>query len=291
MAVSAPLRSLEEEVTCSICLDYLRDPVTIDCGHVFCRSCTNDIRPISGNRPVCPLCKKPFKKEKIRPVWQLASLVENIERLKVDNGRQPGEPAREPQDVKLCERHHEKLHYFCEDDGKLLCVICRESREHRPHTAVLVEKAALPHREKILNHLNTLRRDRDKIQGFQAKGEADILAALTKLQEQRQYIVAEFKQGRQFLKKREQHLLNQLARLEQLLTEGREKFKTRGVSELDRLTLVISELEGKARQPAAELMQVSVLWAQVWETGPTTSTWPLKKPPRLSVLLCKIWVC
>lgn len=257
MAASAPLRSLEEEVTCSICLDYLRDPVTIDCGHVFCRSCTGDIRPISGSRPVCPLCKKPFKKENIRPVWQLASLVENIERLKVDSGRQPGELAREPQDMKLCERHQEKLHYYCEDDGKLLCVMCRESREHRPHTAVLVEKAALPHREKILNHLNTLRRDREKIQGFQAKGEADILAALTKLQEQRQYIVAEFKQGHQFLKKREQHLLDQLATLEQLLTEGREKFKTRGVSELGRLTLVISELEGKARQPAAELMQDS----------------------------------
>lgn len=146
MAASAPLRSLEEEVTCSICLDYLRDPVTIDCGHVFCRSCTGDIRPISGSRPVCPLCKKPFKKENIRPVWQLASLVENIERLKVDSGRQPGELAREPQDIKLCERHQEKLHYYCEDDGKLLCVMCRESREHRPHTAVLVEKAALPHR-------------------------------------------------------------------------------------------------------------------------------------------------
>lgn len=32
--------------------------------------------------------------------------------------------------------------------------------------------------EKILNHLSILRRDRDKIQGCQAKGEADILAAL-----------------------------------------------------------------------------------------------------------------
>lgn len=279
-------------MTCSICLDYLRDPVTIDCGHVFCRSCTSDIRPISGNRPVCPLCKKPFKKENIRPVWQLASLVENIERLKVDNGRQSGELAREPQDVKLCERHQEKLHYYCEDDGKLLCVMCRESREHRPHTAVLVEKAALPHREKILNHLNTLRRDRDKIQGFQAKGEADILAALTKLQEQRQYIVAEFKQGHQFLKKREQHLLDQLTTLEQLLTEGREKFKTRGVSELDRLTLVISELEGKARQPAAELMQVRVALAQVGDSRyHFYMAFEESLPPRLSVLLCKIWVC
>lgn len=146
MATSAPLRSLEEEVTCAICLDYLRDPVTIDCGHVFCRSCTTDVRPVSGGRPVCPLCKKPFKKENIRPVWQLASLVENIERLKGDKGRQLGEVAREQPDAKLCERHQEKLHYYCEDDGKLLCVMCRESREHRLHEAVLLEKAAQPHR-------------------------------------------------------------------------------------------------------------------------------------------------
>lgn len=146
MATAAPLRSLEEEVTCSICLDYLRDPVTIDCGHVFCRSCTADIRPASGGRPVCPLCKKPFKKENTRPVWQLASLVENIERLKVDKGRPPGDAAREQQDTRLCTRHREKLHYYCEDDGQLLCVLCRESREHRPHVAVLLEKAAQPHR-------------------------------------------------------------------------------------------------------------------------------------------------
>lgn len=77
-----------------------------------------------------------------------------------------------------------------------------------------------------------------------------------KLQDQRQCIVAEFEQGHQFLREREQHLLGQLAKLEQELTEGREKFKTRGVGELARLAQVISELEGKAQQPAAELMQV-----------------------------------
>ncbi|XP_019488333.1 PREDICTED: tripartite motif-containing protein 26 [Hipposideros armiger] len=257
MAASVPLRSLEEEVTCSICLDYLRDPVTIDCGHVFCRSCTTDIRPVSGSCPVCPLCKKPFKKENIRPVWQLASLVENIERLKVDQGRQPGEVAREQPHAKLCERHQEKLYYYCKDDGKLLCVMCRESWEHRSHVAILLEKAVQPHREKILNHLSTLRRDRDKIQDCQAKGEADVQAVLRKLQDQRQCIVAEFEQGHQFLREREQHLLDQLARLEQMLTEGREKYKTRGVEELARLALVISELEGKAQQPAAELLQDS----------------------------------
>ncbi|XP_075388863.1 tripartite motif-containing protein 26 [Tenrec ecaudatus] len=255
MATSAPLRSLEEEVTCSICLDYLRDPVTIDCGHVFCRGCTMDVRPVSGGRSICPLCKKPFKKENIRPVWQMASLVENIERLKVDEGRQRREGAGEPRGARLCPRHQEKLHYYCEDDGKLLCVLCRESREHQFHTAVLVEKAAQPHREKILNHLATLRRDRDKIQGFQTKGDADILGALKKVQEQRQCIVAAFEKGHQFLREREQHLLDQLVRLELELTDGREKHSSRSAGELSRLALVISELEGKVQQPAVEFMQ------------------------------------
>lgn len=68
--------------------------------------------------------------------------------------------------------------------------------------------------------------------------------------------MAEFEQGHQFLREREQHLLDQLARLEQELTEGREKYKTRGIGELARLALAISKLEGKAHQPAAELMQV-----------------------------------
>lgn len=68
--------------------------------------------------------------------------------------------------------------------------------------------------------------------------------------------MAAFEQGHQFLREREQHLLDQLTKLEQELTEGREKHKTRGVGELARLALVISELEGKAQRPAAELMQV-----------------------------------
>ncbi|XP_004694801.1 PREDICTED: tripartite motif-containing protein 26 [Condylura cristata] len=257
MATSAPFRSLEEEVTCSICLDYLRDPVTIDCGHVFCRVCTSDIRPVSGNRSVCPLCKKSFKKENIRPVWQLASLVENIERLKVDKGRQQGQVAREHQDARLCERHQEKLHYYCEDDGKLLCVICRESREHRPHTAVLVEKAVQPHKDKVVNHLGILRRDRDKIQGFQTKGESDLTTSLKKLQEQRQNIVVEFEQGHQFLREREQHLLDELGKLEQEILESREKYRARTAAEIARLTQAITELEAKVKQPAAELLQDS----------------------------------
>ncbi|XP_051711770.2 tripartite motif-containing protein 26 isoform X2 [Oryctolagus cuniculus] len=271
MAAASPLRNLEDEVLCSICLDFLRDPVTIDCGHVFCYHCIIKVCESSRQPLNCSLCKAAFKKENMRHVWQMASLVENIWRMKVDEERQPREE-RPPEQkaAKLCGRHLEKLHYYCKDDQQILCVMCRESREHRHHAAVLLEKAAQPYRVrtpwdlssvlvakkvlnlqdkvqllkplfegKILNHLKVLKGDRDRIQNFQSTGEDEIQALL----------------GHQFLREREQYLLEWLVGLEQELTEGRNSHVTKGSEEVVRLGALITDLEKKARQPALELLQ------------------------------------
>ncbi|ELW47098.1 Tripartite motif-containing protein 26 [Tupaia chinensis] len=256
MAVASPLRNLEDEVLCSICLDYLKDPVTIDCGHVFCYHCIIKVCESTRKTLSCSLCKTAFKKENIRHVWQMASLVENIWKMKVDEERQPREE-RPPQQSteKLCGQHLEKLHYYCKDDRQMLCVLCRESREHRHHSAVLLEKAAQPYRGKILNHLKILKGDRDRIQNFQTTGEDEIQALLTKFQHYRQNIASVFEQGHQFLREREQYLLEWLVRLEQELTDGRHSRVTKGSEEVVRLGSLISELEKKAQQPALELLQ------------------------------------
>ncbi|XP_036708124.1 putative tripartite motif-containing protein 75 [Balaenoptera musculus] len=39
MAAAAALAGLQPEANCSICLEGLRDPVTMECGHNFCRFC------------------------------------------------------------------------------------------------------------------------------------------------------------------------------------------------------------------------------------------------------------
>ncbi|KAF7487171.1 Hypothetical predicted protein [Marmota monax] len=224
MAAASPLRNLEDEVLCSICLDYLREPVTIDCGHVFCYHCIIKVCESSRQPLYCSLCKTAFKKENIRHVWQMASLVENIWRMKVDEERQPREErSPEQRAEKLCGRHLEKLHYYCKDDQQILCVMCRESREHRHHAAVLLEKAAQPYRTKFQGH--------------------------------RQDIVTVFEQGHQFLREREQFLLDLLMEMEQELTEGRSSHITKGSEEVVRLGTLISELEKKVRQPALELLQ------------------------------------
>ncbi|XP_039080486.1 E3 ubiquitin-protein ligase TRIM52 isoform X1 [Hyaena hyaena] len=38
-----PMQTLPEEAVCAICLDYFKDPVSIGCGHNFCRGCVTQL--------------------------------------------------------------------------------------------------------------------------------------------------------------------------------------------------------------------------------------------------------
>ncbi|KAL0163650.1 hypothetical protein M9458_039403, partial [Cirrhinus mrigala] len=38
----AEARFSQDEFMCSVCLDLLKDPVTIQCGHSYCKSCITD---------------------------------------------------------------------------------------------------------------------------------------------------------------------------------------------------------------------------------------------------------
>ncbi|OWK13194.1 hypothetical protein Celaphus_00014496 [Cervus elaphus hippelaphus] len=103
-----------------------------------------------------PFWTTAFKKENIRHVWQMASIVENIWRMKVDEERQPREDRPlEQRAEKLCGQHLEKLCYHCKDDRQILGVVCRESQEHRHHAALLLEKAAQSYRDPMRIILNS----------------------------------------------------------------------------------------------------------------------------------------
>ncbi|XP_062399507.1 tripartite motif-containing protein 16-like [Sardina pilchardus] len=70
----------EESFTCPVCLDLLKDPVTIPCGHNFCMRCIKGCWDQEDQKGVysCPLCKHTFTP---RPVlYENPLIAEMVER-------------------------------------------------------------------------------------------------------------------------------------------------------------------------------------------------------------------
>lgn len=83
----------------------------------------------------CPQCRKSFPRRSFRPNLQLANMVQVIRQMHPNPGR--GSRGNEQG---ICPKHQEALKLFCEVDEEAICVVCRESRNHKQHSVVPLEE-------------------------------------------------------------------------------------------------------------------------------------------------------
>ncbi|XP_043306501.1 E3 ubiquitin-protein ligase TRIM31 [Cervus canadensis] len=240
---------LQEEVICPICMDILQYPATIDCGHNFCLSCITQSGEAADSIIKCPLCNKIVRRDTITPNWLLVNLVEKIQAM------DPSEMQPEKEELR-CLRHGEKCHYFCDVDGKFLCVVCCQSKDHKTHNATLIEEAAQSYQEQIQSQIEVLQQKEREIIQTKSQGEHKINVFMTQVELEKQKVITAFNQLHQVLKKEKSFLLSRINWLGQEISKGEKFYVVSTKMQLNNLRKLKDSLKSRQCLPPGQLLQV-----------------------------------
>ncbi|NWS82120.1 TRI65 protein, partial [Toxostoma redivivum] len=132
---------LEEKLVCSICLELFRVPVTLPCGHNFCKRCISDHwdKQKQGTAPsyTCPECRRVFER---CPELEKNVILDSVVELARDGDPRGSATGRcEVAPGELCRQHGRPLELYCEDERRCICCICTV-RDCQRHRRVLLEE-------------------------------------------------------------------------------------------------------------------------------------------------------
>ncbi|XP_059814136.1 nuclear factor 7, brain-like [Hypanus sabinus] len=214
MASKGQADSLSEEVICPTCLDFFTDPVSLECGHNFCRSCITRCWE-REERNSCPECREVFADRTLRVNRALANLAEKVRNLSLNPKRK---------EIKHhCEEHEEELKLFCETDKTLICLVCRDAQEHREHRFMPIKEAVKNYKDQIKSSLDSLTKKKSDFQEKEQQQKEKISGVLEQSHSVQSHITSQFAELRQIITEKEQSLLRDLREEEKRILNPMEK--------------------------------------------------------------------
>ena len=167
------LQEVEDELTCSICLDTYTDPKLLQCFHVYCLGC---IRRVGTDRDqqgqlilTCPECRQltpvPAGGAKgLRSAYHINRLLGIMKHHKESqdgsaDDENPAHTNTNPPPANItphCPEHaDEELKLYCETCGEVICYKCaiKGLGKHHDHKSELLEAAFQKYKEEIMSSL------------------------------------------------------------------------------------------------------------------------------------------
>ncbi|XP_078271950.1 E3 ubiquitin-protein ligase TRIM39-like [Rhinoraja longicauda] len=214
MAAKDQVECWTEEAVCPICLDFFTDPVSLECGHNFCRSCITQSWDREG-RNSCPECSEEFTDRTLRVSRALARLAEKARTLSLNR--------REKERKLLCEKHQEELKLFCETDKKLICVICAAAREHKSHSFMPVDEAVEFYKDQVKSSFESLTENKSEIEQMEQRQKWGISNVKEESLNRQSQVTSQFAELHQILTEKEQCVLGDIREEEEKVVKTMEK--------------------------------------------------------------------
>ncbi|XP_049730412.1 E3 ubiquitin-protein ligase TRIM7 [Loxodonta africana] len=260
---------LQGEATCSICLELFREPVSIECGHSFCRACIarcwegpgTGVAAASRALPCplpCPQCREPARPSQLRPNRQLAAVATLLRRFSLP-ATTPGERGNPDSAARAaaagCALHGEPLKLYCQDDGRAICVVCDRAREHRTHAVLPLDEAVQEAKELLESRLKVLKKELEDYEVFRSMEEKESRELLKQMAAEREKVGAEFQALRAFLVEQEGRLLSRLEELSREVTQKQNENLAQLGGEITQLSKLSSQIQETACKPDLDFLQ------------------------------------